>query len=66
MEQQEAQFRALYEQFLAWQASQQQQTDGYAYEESFAALTQGINQQMLTIALDQQQATRSDSPAKKK
>ncbi len=66
MEQQEAQFRALYEQFLAWQASQQQQTDGYAYEESFANLTQQMNQQMLTIALQQQSATTGSESAKKK
>ena len=66
MEQQEAQFRALYEQFLAWQANQQQQTDGYAYEESFAHLTQQMNQQMLTIALDQQPTTTRSGPAKKK
>ena len=44
MEQQEAQFRALYERFSTWQASQQQQTDGYVYEESFAAFAQQMNQ----------------------
>ena len=66
MQQQEAQFRALYEQFLAWQASQQQQTHGYAYEESFSNLTQQMNQQRLTIALQQQSATIGPASAEKK
>ena len=66
MEPQEAQFRALYEQFLTWQASQQQQTDGYAYEESFAAFAHQMNQQLLTIALQQPQTTSGTQPVKKK
>ena len=66
MEQQETQFRALYEQFLTWQTSQQQQTDGYAYEESFAAFAQQMNHQLLTIALQQPPPTTKPNPAKKK
>ena len=58
-------FRARYEQFLAWQASQQQQTDGYAYEESFADRAQQMNQQMFTIALRQQGTPTRPESAKK-
>jgi hypothetical protein len=63
MEAQETQFRQLYEQFLAWKTSQQQQTDGYAYEESFAAFVKQMNQQLLAIAL---QEDTTDQPVKKK
>lgn len=63
MEPQETQFRQLYEQFLTWQTSQQHQTDGYAYEESFAGLAQQLNQQLLAIALDKAPAKQT---AKKK
>lgn len=66
MEQQEVQFRALYEQFLTWQISQHQQTDGYAYEESFAAFAQQMNHQLLSIALQQPQPTTQPDPVKKK
>lgn len=63
MEAQEAQFRALYQQFLTWQTSQQQQTDGYAYEESFAQFVHQMNQQLFAIALDQH--AQADTAKKK-
>jgi len=65
MEEQETQFRVLYEQFLAWQVSQQKQTDGYAYEQSFAAFAHQMNQQLLALALQTPSACGQDTPKKK-
>lgn len=66
MDTQETQFRTLYEQFLAWQASQQQQTDGYAFEQSFELFTQQLNQQLLAITLQATPSTADSPPLKKK
>ena len=66
MDAQETQFRALYEQFLAWQASQQQQTDGYAFEQSFEQFTQQLNQQLLAMTLQATPSTADSVPLKKK
>lgn len=51
MDQQETQFRALYGQFLTWQQSQQGQTDGYAFEQSFETFTHQLNHHLLALTL---------------
>lgn len=50
----EAEFKLLYEQFVAWKQSQQGQADGYAYEKSFAEFCQHFNRQLLELATDEQ------------
>lgn len=64
MDQQETQFRALYGKFLAWQQSQQGQTDGYAFEQSFESFTQELNQQLMAISL-QANEPKTEGPKKK-
>jgi hypothetical protein len=64
MNQQEAEFRALYGKFLAWQQSQQDQTDGYAFEQSFQAFTQDLNQQLMALSL-QANEPKPEQPKKK-
>lgn len=64
MNQQETQFRALYGKFVAWQQSQQGQTDGYAFEHSFQVFTQDLNQQLMALSL-QNDEPELDQPKKK-
>jgi hypothetical protein len=60
----EAEFKALYEQFVNWKQSQQGQSDGYAYEESFAVFCQQLNKQLLELATsgDKQTAKKKSTP----
>lgn len=60
----EAEYKALYEQFVSWKQSQQGQRDGYAYEESFAVFCQQLNKQLLELATneDQQAAKKKSTP----
>lgn len=46
----EAQFKALYEEYLTWKASQEGQQDAYEYERSFDEFCQQMNRSMLEIA----------------
>ena len=62
MEAQQTQFNALYSQFLAWQQSQQNQTDGYEFERSFLAFCQQLSQDLLKLTLEQ---TAIDTSKKK-
>ncbi len=62
----EAEFKALYEQFVAWKQSQQGQQDGYAYEKSFADFCQQFNQQLLELAANPKVSAGEKQGAKKK
>lgn len=46
----EAQFRVMYEQYLSWKQSQEDQQDAYEFERSFDVFCQQMNQQMLELA----------------
>lgn len=48
--QEEAQFRAMYDQYLSWKRSQEGQKDAYEFERSFDVFCQQMNQQMLEMA----------------
>jgi len=56
----EAQFRAMYQQYLDWKVSQEGQQDAYAFERSFDQFCQQMNRQML------QMATQAKSSGSKK
>jgi hypothetical protein len=62
MDTQQAQFNAFYQQFLAWQESQKDQTDGYEFERSFLAFHQQLGQDLLKLALNE---PTQQSPKKK-
>jgi len=51
METEEAQFKALFAQYVAWKESQQGQTDGYVYEKSFVEFAQQFNKSLLALSL---------------
>jgi hypothetical protein len=59
MENEESQFRALFAKYLAWKASQQQQTDGYAYEQSFVEFAQGFTKELFELSVQPPEAGRS-------
>ena len=46
----EAQFRAMYDQYLSWKQSQARQEDAYEFERSFDMFCQQMNRQMLEMA----------------
>ena len=46
----EAQFRAMYDQYLSWKQSQAGQEDAYEFERSFDMFCQQMNRQMLEMA----------------
>ncbi len=62
----EAEFKALYEQFVAWKRSQQDQQDGYKYEKSFAEFCQQFNKQLLELATVEKLSKQGQASAKKK
>lgn len=57
MGKEEQQFRALYEKYLVWKASQQHQTDGYSYEKSFVEFAQGFTKELFELSLASEQAS---------
>lgn len=57
MENEEAQFKALFAKYLAWKASQQSQSDGYVYEKSFVDFVQGFNKELFELSLQGHQAS---------
>ena len=50
MQTQEEEFRLIYNQFLAWKASQKGQKDGYEYERSFVELCKSMNKELFSLA----------------
>lgn len=60
-------FSNLYEEFSAWQKSQESQTDGYEYERSFEAFVQQMNKNLFKMAtnVDEQDKTISERSKKK-
>lgn len=63
MENEEAAFKALFAKYLAWKASQQDQTDGYEYERSFLEFTRLMNKELLEMSISD---TNLSSTGKKK
>jgi hypothetical protein len=49
-QQEEAQFRAMYDQYLSWKQSQEGQQNAYEFEHSFDKFCQQMNRQMLEMA----------------
>ncbi len=60
----EAEFKALYAQFVTWKRSQESQQDGYEYEKSFAQFCQQFNKQLLELAT-RDKATETQEAKKK-
>lgn len=60
METEEAQFKVLFAKYLAWKASQENQTDGYIYEKSFVEFAQEFTKELLELSLQSkpEQASR--------
>jgi hypothetical protein len=61
METQEKEFQVLYNKFLGWQQSQEGQTDGITYEQSFIEFCHSFNKELLLIATK----PAEDAPKKK-
>ena len=59
MENEESQFRALFAKYLSWKASQQQQTDGYAYEQSFVEFAQGFTKELFELSVEPEEGLQS-------
>ena len=63
MENEEAEFKALFAKYLAWKDSQKLQTDGYEYERSFVEFTRLMNKELFDMSV---QNTDIDSNTRKK
>ena len=63
MENEEAEFKALFAKYLAWKDSQKSQTDGYEYERSFVEFTRLMNKELFDMSV---QNTDIDSNTRKK
>ena len=63
MESEEAEFRSLFANYLAWKDSQKSQTDGYEYERSFIEFTRLMNKELFDMSVKN---TNTDSVTRKK
>lgn len=63
MEKEEAEFKALFAKYLAWKASQENQSDGYMYEKSFVEFAQEFTKELLKLSL---QSKPKEASRKKK
>lgn len=57
----ESQFKAIYDQYLNWKASQEGQQYAYEYERSFDAFCQQVNKQTLEMAYDKLSSVKKKS-----
>ena len=63
MENEEAEFKALFAKYLAWKDSQKSQTDGYEYERSFVEFTRLMNKELFDMSV---KSSSTESEIRKK